>query len=93
MIIFQIAGFLTDFTGGQKEIPLPASPATVGEALDELWKLHRGLQDRIVNERGQIRPHVNIFVNADNIRLKELLATPLSDHSEITILPAVSGGR
>lgn len=93
MVTFNIAGFLTDFTNGSSEIPLISSPMTVREALTDLWQLHIGLRDRVVNEQGQLRTHVNIFVDGDNIRRKQLLETPISGHSEITILPSVSGGN
>jgi molybdopterin synthase sulfur carrier subunit len=93
MITFNIAGFLTDFTGGRSEISIDSSPATVGEALNELWQLHVGLRDRVLNEQGQVRQHVNVFVNNENIRRKEVLATAVADATEITILPSVSGGQ
>lgn len=93
MLTFNIAGFLTDFTSGQSEISINSSAATLGEALNELWQLHLGLRDRVINEQGQLRPHVNIFLNGENIRRKQMLTTVLEDGSEITILPAVSGGN
>jgi sulfur-carrier protein len=92
MITFHIAGFLTEFTGGQRQIEIDSSPATVGAALAELWGLHRGLRDRVVNEQGVVRPHVNVFVNDENVRRNEVLDRALADGSEITILPSVSGG-
>ena len=92
MITFNIAGFLADFTNGHNAIPVNSAPATVGEALKELWQLHVGLRDRVVNEQGQLRTHVNIFVDGENIRRKQLLDTPISNGTEITILPSVSGG-
>lgn len=92
MITVNVAGFLTDFTGGQRQIKIESAPATVGQALAELWDLHVGLRDRVVNELGHVRPHVNVFLNAENIRRKQVLETPLPDGSEITILPSVSGG-
>ncbi len=92
MITVNVAGFLTDFTQGQSRIVLDSKPATVAEALNGLWQQHVGLRDRVVNERGQLRPHVNIFLNDENVRHKELLDTRLPDTCEITILPAVSGG-
>lgn len=92
MITINIAGFLTDFTQGKSELKIDSSPSTVSEALEELWKLHVGLRDRVVNEQGELRQHVNIFLNNENIRRKQALATELSDGSEITILPSVSGG-
>jgi molybdopterin converting factor small subunit len=92
MITFNVAGFLTDFTGGQRQIVVDSPAATVAEALDQLWRRHVGLRDRVVNERGNLRPHVNIFLNEDNVRRKQLLETTLPENCEITILPAVSGG-
>ena len=44
MITFQIAGYLADFTGGDAEIKLDVTPATVRDALDELWQRHAGLR-------------------------------------------------
>ena len=46
-----------------------------------------------MNEQGQLRQHVNIFLDNENIRRKQLLKTELSSGSEITILPSVSGGE
>jgi molybdopterin synthase sulfur carrier subunit len=92
MITFNVAGFLTDFTDGRSQIVIDVAANTVGEALTALWKQHVGLRDRVVNEQGALRPHVNIFLNDENVRRKELLETTLSGHSEITILPSVSGG-
>lgn len=93
MATFNIAGFLTDFTNGRSEIPVGSSAQTVEEALQDLWQLHVGLRDRVVNEQGQLRTHVNIFVDGENIRRKQLLDTPISNRTEITILPSVSGGN
>jgi len=92
MITINIAGFLTDFTGGRNQVQLDALPATVGDGLARLWALHVGLRDRVVNEKGEVRLHVNIFVNNENIRFQQSLSTPLSEGDEITILPSVSGG-
>ena len=92
MIIFNIAGFLTEFTSGARRITIESGPPTVGQALEQLWQMHLGLRDRVLNELGEVRPHVNVFLNDENIRRKEVLDTKLTDGSEITILPSVSGG-
>jgi molybdopterin synthase sulfur carrier subunit len=92
MITFNVAGFLTDFTNGQSRIVLESPAVTVGQALNGLWQLHLGLRDRVLNEQGALRPHVNIFVNDENVRRKEMLDTTLEENCEITILPSVSGG-
>ena len=92
MITFQIAGYLTEFTGGCAEIALDDSATTVGEALNQLWNQYVGLRDRVLTEQGEVRPHVNIFVNSETIRRDEVLQTPLDGDAEICIMPAVSGG-
>jgi molybdopterin synthase sulfur carrier subunit len=87
-----ISGFLTDFTAGKNAITIETTPATVGQALDTLWQMYPGLRDRVLTERGEVRRHVNVFLEDENIRRKELLDTQLPEGSEITILPSVSGG-
>jgi molybdopterin synthase sulfur carrier subunit len=92
MITFQIAGYLTEFTGGLAEIKLERQPATVGEALAELWKAHTGLRDRVLTEQGDVRQHVNVFVNGEVVRREQVLEIPITGETEICIMPAVSGG-
>jgi sulfur-carrier protein len=83
---------LRAFTSGRDSVTLPGSPATVGEALETLFRTHPALRDRVVTEQGQIRLHVNIFVDGESIRHTGFLKTPLSESCEIALLPAVSGG-
>ena len=92
MITINVSGFLTDFTGGRSVITLDGSAETVGHALARLWQIYPGLRDRVLTEQGHVRMHVNVFLEDENIRRKELLDTQLPEKSEITILPAVSGG-
>jgi molybdopterin converting factor small subunit len=66
--------------------------ATVKEALDELGRRSPAALDRVMNERGEVRQHVNVFVNDENIRYMEGLASPVPDGSTIYVLAAVSGG-
>ena len=92
MITFNVTGFLTDFTNGQSQVVVDSEASTVNEALKSLWLKHPGLRDRVVNEQGNLRQHVNVFLNDENVRRKQLLETALPEKCEITILPAVSGG-
>lgn len=91
MVTITVAGFLTDFTGGQRQIAID-NATVLSEALASLWRRHVGLRDRVVNEQGQIRQHVNIFLNNENVRRLKVLESELKDGDEITILPSVSGG-
>jgi molybdopterin converting factor small subunit len=92
MITFQISGHLTEFTGGRVEVEVDGSYSTAGEALDRLWKEHVGLRDRVLTELGEVRPHVNIFVNSQTVRRDQVLQTKIEGDAEICIMPAVSGG-
>ena len=65
--------------------------ARVGEVLDSLWQRHPALRDRVLNEQGEIRQHVNIFAGTVDVKRLDGLATPLKS-DEIHIFNAVSGG-
>ncbi len=66
---------------------------TVGEVLAGLQSVYPGVHDAAVDERGAIRPHVNVFVGDENVRFLDGLATPVPPDAEVWILPAVSGGQ
>jgi len=91
-VAFYIPSYLRTFTGGQARVALPSSPPTVQAALDELWARYPGVRDRLVDEQGKLRQHVNVFVGEDNIRDLGGFATPVREGAEISIIPAVSGG-
>ena len=90
-VVVHLPGALLPFADGQSRIVLEAGP-DVAAALRALYELHPGLRDRIQNERGELRQHVNVFVDSDNVRDLAGLATPLPPGAELHILPAVSGG-
>jgi molybdopterin converting factor small subunit len=92
MVTFHIPGALREFTAGQSTVQTGDSAATVGAALSILWTIYPGLRDRIVTEQGNVREHINVFVGQENIRYTGGLATPVTSGSEISIVPAVSGG-
>jgi molybdopterin converting factor small subunit len=87
-----LPGYLRAFTGGEGRVTLADPPATVGGVLAAVWAIHPGVRDRVVTERGVVRPHVNVFVGHESIRWTGGLDTPVADGAEITIVPAVSGG-
>lgn len=82
---------LRSATGGQAEASVDG--ATVGEVLDELYTQHDGLKDRICGEDGELRRFVNVYVGGEDIRFLDGLSTPVAAGGEVTILPAVAGGR
>lgn len=74
------------------EVELAGSGGTVRDVLAALRAEHRALHDRIVTEKGEVRPHVNVFVGQDNIRNAGGLDTPVADGAEVLVVPSVSGG-
>ena len=91
-VTFHIPGALREFTAGHSRVEIEQSPTSLADALSALWTLYPGVRDRIVTEQGQVREHINIFIGDENIRYTGGLASPISAGSEISIVPAVSGG-
>jgi len=91
-ITVELPSALQAFAGGTMEVTLDDRCGTVGDALGALARRHAGVTDRVVDERGELRRHVNVFVDGDNIRFLDGLRTLVAEGSTIVIVPAVSGG-
>ncbi|HUO84858.1 MAG TPA: ubiquitin-like small modifier protein 1 [Thermoanaerobaculia bacterium] len=89
---FVIPGPLRDLTDRRGEVQVEGSAASVEEALELLWDRYPGVRDRVLTELGEVRQHVNVFVDGTSIRDAEGLGTAVREGAEIIILPAVSGG-
>jgi molybdopterin converting factor small subunit len=91
-VTVHVPGPLAPYAGGQGTVELEVEGSTVLDSLAALWAVHPRLRDRVLDEQGRVRPHVNVFVGRESIRHTGGLATPLARESELHILPAVSGG-
>jgi sulfur-carrier protein len=91
-VTVRIPNYLAGFAEGKSAILVAGSPSDTRAVLEDLWRLHPALRDRIVDEQGEVRQHINIFVGNECIRFAEGLATAVPDGSEVMIVPAVSGG-
>ena len=91
-LTFVIPGPLRELAGNRGEVRVNGSAASVSDALSLLWRECPGVRDRVLTERGEVRQHVNVFVDGESIRDANGLATAVRDGAEIYILPAVSGG-
>ncbi len=92
-LLFVIPGALREFSQGRAEVRLaPGGARTAGEALRLLWAECPGARDRVMTERGDVRTHINVFVDGESIRHAGGLDAPVGADAEIIILPAVSGG-
>lgn len=90
--VFMIPGPLRELAGNRGEVRVEGPAQSVAQALSLLWADCPGVRDRVLTELGEVRPHVNIFVDGESIRDANGLGTPVRDGAEIFILPAISGG-
>ncbi len=82
---------LQKYTNNKTEVSLEA--ANVRELIENLEKKFSGIKNRICDDNGGIRRFINIYVNEEDIRFLQMDATPLKDGDEISIIPAIAGGR
>jgi molybdopterin synthase sulfur carrier subunit len=84
---------LSDCTGGRTSmsVDLPA-PATVGALLDVLAMEHPVFDRRVRDETGELRRHVNVYVDGEEVRRLDGLATPVPPGAEVMVVQSVAGG-
>ena len=68
------------------------SAKSVGDAITELQGQFPGIKERLLDDAGEVRRFVNVYVNEEDIRFLENQQTPLKDGDEISIIPAIAGG-
>lgn len=91
-LTFLISGPLRELAGNRSRIQVQGAAGSVSDALSLLWAECPSFRDRVVTELGELRPHLNIFVDGESIRYSGGFKAPVQDGAEIVILPALSGG-
>jgi MoaD family protein len=81
---------LQSLTDGASE--LDAAGATVSELIENLENRHPGLKERLVDESGQLRRFVNVYLNDEDVRFLDGIATQVPEGASVSIIPAVAGG-
>ena len=66
--------------------------ATIGDAIVELQSRYPGIKERLMDDNGEVRRFVNVYVNEEDIRFLQNQNTPLKDGDEVSIIPAIAGG-
>lgn len=89
-VCVRIPTTLRTLTAGASEVSVEGS--TVAEVLDALEQAHPGFRDRLLDEEGNLRRFVNVFVADDDVRFMDGMATPVPDGETVSIIPAVAGG-
>ena len=86
MPVVRLRAPLSELAGGKRELELEG--ATVAEVLRALEHTHPGVQGWILDERGRIREHINVFVNREYGEEE----TSVGPEDRLHVLPAISGG-
>lgn len=86
----RIPTILRSYTGGESEVS--ADGGTLTEVLESLDASYPGIKGRIVDEAGDLRRFVNVYVGNDDVRFLENLDTATPDGTQISVIPAVAGG-
>ena len=89
---FVIPGPLREHAGNRSDVELDDASGSLREAIDRLCRAFPGIRDRVLTERGELRPHVNVFVDGENVRYLGWLDAAVREGAEVMLLPAISGG-
>lgn len=82
---------LRKFTGGEARVA--ANGGTIGELIESLERQFPGIKDRVVEPDGELRRFVNVFINGENARQLDGIASAVKSGDEVGIIPAMAGGH
>ena len=89
-VTVRIPTTLRPLAGGASEVSVEG--ATVRDVIASLDATHPGFMDRLIDESGGLHRYVNVFVDDDDVRFADGLATSVPDGQTVAIVPAVAGG-
>lgn len=90
MAHFRIPGPLRRLSNG--EITVDVTATDLGGAIAALDARYPGFKDRLLDDTGELRQFVNVYLNDEDVRFLGGLETPVADGDTVTVLPAVAGG-
>ncbi len=91
MAVVYVPSPLRRVTGGQSKLSVPGK--TIRELLSGLERQYPGVRKQVCDETGEVRSFINVFVNGTEIRQLQGLSTSLKEGDEVSIIPAMAGGR
>jgi len=86
----RIPTILRSYTGGAAQVS--AQAGTLGEVIAGLDADYPGLGGRILDEGGQLRRFINVYVGEQDVRFAQGLDTPVPAGGQVSVIPAVAGG-
>lgn len=81
---------LRNATGGAATVEVEGG--TLKSVIDDLEAQHPGIGERLLDDSGELRRFVNVFVDDEDVRFQEGLSTPVDEDTTVSIIPAVAGG-
>lgn len=90
MAQFRIPGPLRRLSEGEVTVPVEAND--LASAITALDARYPGFKDRLLDENGELRQFVNVYLNDEDVRLGAGLGSKVGEKDEISIVPAVAGG-
>ena len=90
-VLVRIPTPLRTLTKGAAEVQADAS--TVTDLIEVLERQFPGLKERLLEDGGQLRRFINIYINQEDIRFLQGATTTLKQGDEVSIVPAIAGGR
>ena len=89
-VTVRIPTTLRPLSGGASTVEV--EPGSLGDVVKALDAAHPGFADRLLDDDGNLRKFVNVFVDDDDVRYLDGLATEVPDGQTVSIIPAVAGG-
>jgi len=89
-VVVRVPTPLRRLTNGQGEIQVEAK--TIREAIEKLEELYPGFKERLLDEQGEFRRFVNVYLNDEDIRFLKGVDSELKDGDVVSIIPAIAGG-
>ena len=86
----RVPTILRPYTQGASEVAVEGT--TLSEVLDSLDTSYPGIKGRVLDDSGELRRFVNVYVDNDDVRFAEGLQTSIKDGGQVSIIPAVAGG-
>ncbi len=89
-VLVRIPTPLQQLVDGQAEVQ--ASGGTLRDVIEDLKAKNDEFGNRLLDDKGELRRFVNVYVNEEDVRFLQKLDTPLKDGDEVSIVPAIAGG-
>ena len=90
-VLVRIPTPLQKLVGDRAEVSVEATD--LRGAVNELASQSDEFKTRMLDDKGELRRFVNVYVNEEDVRFLQKLDTPLKDGDEVSIVPAIAGGQ